>query len=80
MSAKGFTNTSQFDALMQIAAFSAALRGHQLIGWRETADSATASCEKCGQSVTVCRSLFEPLLHGLALEVECWAECQHNAA
>jgi len=80
MSTQGFSKTSQFDVLMRIAAFSAALRGHQLTAWRETANSAHSSCAKCGHSVTVYPSLFEPTMDGLALEVDCWTECRHSAA
>jgi hypothetical protein len=80
MNTRGFTNSSQSDALVRVAAFSAALRGHQLTGWVESADSATAVCARCNSSITVHRSLFEPNMDGIALELECRAEVYHKAA
>lgn len=75
-----FTNSSQFDVLVRIAAFSAALRGHRLTGLLESPDSATAVCAMCHSGVTVHRSLFEPTMDGLALEVECRTEVCRKAA
>lgn len=75
-----FRNSSQLDVLVRVAVFSAALRGHELTGWQESADSATAVCAKCNSSVTVHLSLFEPTIDGLALEVECQAEAHHKTA
>jgi hypothetical protein len=80
MNTRGFTNSSQSDALVRVAAFSAALRGHWLTGWVQSADSAAAVCAKCNSSVTVHRSLFEPTMDGPALEVECRAEVHRKAA
>ena len=60
-----FTNRSQLNALVRIAAFSAALRGHRLAGWVESAESATAICATCNSSVTVYLSLFEPGMDGI---------------
>lgn len=75
-----FRESSQFQALALIAEFSAALRGHQLAGWLESVDSATAFCATCKCVVTVYRSLFEPTMDGLALEVDCPAHVRHIAA
>jgi hypothetical protein len=75
-----FTESSQFQALARVAAFSAALRGHQLAGWLESVDSATAVCAECQSGVTVYRSLLEPTVDGLALEVDCPAHVRHIAA
>jgi hypothetical protein len=80
MEKRRFTNSSQFDALVRVAEFSAALRGHHLAGWLESADSATAVCATCNSVVTVHRSPFELTMDGLALEVECRAQVRHVAA
>jgi hypothetical protein len=74
MSTPGFTRTAQFEALRRIAAFSAALRGHELAAWREGADTATATCVSCGLTLTVYGSLIEPAMEGSALESQCGAE------
>lgn len=75
-----FKNRSQVHALLRIAAFSAALRGHRLTGWVESAESATAFCATCNSEVTVRLSLFEPVMGGLALEVRCGSAVHNTAA
>jgi hypothetical protein len=80
MKKPGFSNSGHFDALVRVAAFSAALRGHQLSAWVVSADSATAVCVTCKSSVMVRRSLFEPTMDGLALKVTCQAQLHHQAA
>ena len=74
MSTPGFTRTTQFEALRRIAAFSAALRGHELAAWREGADSAVAICLSCGLTLAVYGSLIEPAMEGSALKAHCGAE------
>ncbi|MFN7993522.1 MAG: hypothetical protein U0Q18_07975 [Bryobacteraceae bacterium] len=80
MSLEGFTNSSQFQALIRIAEFSTALRGHQLMEWQERADWAAARCAWCGMEVTVRASLFEPNIDGEALEFHCGAESRNKVA
>ncbi len=75
-----FTNRSQLNALVKIAEFSAAVRGHRLTGWVESADSATAICATCNSEVTVHLSLFEPVMDGLALGVDCGSAVHNTAA
>lgn len=75
-----FKNSSQLDALLRIATFSAALRGHRLTGWVESAESAAAMCAACNSEVTVHLSLFEPVMDGLALGVDCGSAVHNTAA
>jgi len=80
MSAPKITTSSQFEVLKRIAVFSAALRGHELAGWLETPESATAACAVCGLSITVRLSLWEPRIDGGALEIVCTAESHDKVA
>jgi hypothetical protein len=67
-------NTSiadQLAALQRIAAFSVALRGHELGLWNTGEDSALASCIRCGAAVRVYFPAFQPEMDGAALDRAC---------
>jgi len=62
---------SQLAALQHIAAFSAAVRGHELGGWRTGEDSTLATCTRCGAEVRVYFPALQPEMDGLALACQC---------
>jgi hypothetical protein len=80
MNRQAFAQIDQLDALERIAAFAAKIRGHELIGWERSQDSATATCAICRRTVTVYRSLVQPEMQGGAIEAECQAQVRHLAA
>jgi hypothetical protein len=61
----------QLAALQRIAAFSAAVRGHELEGWRTGEESALASCIRCGAEVRVYFPALQPEMDGPAYEHLC---------
>jgi hypothetical protein len=64
----------QLAALQRIAAFSVAVRGHELGEWRTGENFARASCIHCGAALRVYRpAAFEPEMDGPALEDACGA-------
>jgi len=80
MSAQETTARSQLEVLKRIAVFSAALRGHQLAGWLQTPESATAACAVCGLRVAVRLWPWQPRIDGEALETMCTAASHHKVA
>jgi len=62
---------NQLAALQHIATFSAAVRGHELGGWRIGEGSALATCIRCGAEVRVYFPALQPEMDGLALACQC---------
>jgi len=63
--------SSQLAALQRIAAFSAAVRGHQLGAWRMGEGYAAASCTHCGAELRVYFPALQPEMDGTALDDAC---------
>jgi hypothetical protein len=63
--------TRQVMALQHIAAFSAALRGHELSAWQTGQGFALAHCVRCGAELRVYFPVLEPEMDGAALDREC---------
>ncbi|HLY18928.1 MAG TPA: hypothetical protein VKR61_16975 [Bryobacteraceae bacterium] len=61
----------QLTALQRIAAFSAAVRGHELGEWHSGEDFARASCTRCGAELRVYFPAFQPDMEGTALRHAC---------
>ncbi len=61
----------QLAILQRIAAFSAAVRGHELGEWQVGADFAMATCIQCGASLKVYAPVFQPEMHGTARDRSC---------
>ena len=79
MNQRRITQADQLDVLEHIAAFAAKVRGHQLTGWKRSRHSATAACSACRRTVTVYRSLVQPVMQGGALEDHCKERVRHAA-
>ena len=63
--------THQFAILQRIAAFSAAVRGHELGDWEAGEDFVLATCVQCGATLRVHCPVFQPDMNGAALERSC---------
>ena len=63
--------TNQITALKRIAAFSAAVRGHELGGWHTGNGWASARCRKCGAELRVYFPALHPEMDGPALGHTC---------
>ncbi|HZT34143.1 MAG TPA: hypothetical protein VFA33_29895 [Bryobacteraceae bacterium] len=70
----------QLAALQRIAAFSAAMRGHELGEWQTGEGFAQASCVRCGAQLRVYFPALEPEMDGPALERECSREAAEEEA
>lgn len=64
----------QLTALRRIAAFSAALRGHELGEWHTSDNFALASCIRCGAELRVYFPAIQPDMDGRALEQACYPQ------
>jgi hypothetical protein len=64
-------STSELAVLQHIAAFSAAVRGHELGAWEAGDHSAVACCVRCGAAVRVYFPAVQPEMDGPALEQLC---------
>jgi hypothetical protein len=62
---------NQVAALQRIAAFSAAVRGHEVGSWRTGDGLATASCVHCGAELRVYFPAMQPAMDGPALDHVC---------
>lgn len=67
----------QLAALKRIAAFSAAVRGHELGEWRTGDHVAVANCLQCGARLRVYFPAVQPEMDGAALGDE---SCLHGIA
>jgi len=63
--------TNQLSALQRIAAFAAAVRGHELGEWHTGNGSASASCTRCGAELRVYFPALHPDMDGPALAQSC---------
>ena len=71
--------TNQLATLERIAAFSAAVRGHELGEWQPGEDFVLANCIHCGKAVRVYFPAFQPDLDGPALERSCDPQLERAA-
>ena len=70
----------QLNALQRIAAFTAAVRGHELGAWQVSEDRAIACCVRCGAALRVYFPVLQPEMDGQALEGLCEGVCEQPAA
>jgi len=61
----------QVAALQRIAVFSAAVRGHELGGWRMGEGYGAAQCTHCGAELRVHFPALQPEMDGAALDDVC---------
>jgi len=64
-------STDQLTVLQRIAAFSAAVRGHELGGWQRGRGWAQANCIRCGAQLRVYSGPTQPEVEGPALDHSC---------
>jgi len=67
-------------ALQRIAAFSAAVRGHELGDWHNAEHFTLATCIRCHAEMRVYDSLIQPEMDGAALVSSCRIVATERAA
>jgi hypothetical protein len=74
-----FFLADHLEDLQRIAAFSAKLRGHELVEWRAGEGFAQAACILCRAELRVYSSLAQPDMDGPALDGLCGVRAKSAA-